>query len=311
MADTCQKINDALKKEKDVDNNTLIEITTSGKQKDLVSIAQEYQTKFGVAITKDFEDKLKSDFRDLMITLYTDPIERAAENIYKAMKGLGCNNETLMREIIPRPTSLLRKIQEKYKEKYNKEMIDDIKDETKKTFQAILVAILTNERSKNKSPDEETCKKIAQELYDNGEKNKSGTEEEVFIKYLTECSPHELLMISREYHKISGSKTLYEAIDSEFGGDECKALKNILFSLITPAQYLANEILTAIKGAGTNEENLNKAVLMAENCMDKVKKYYEQINNVNMGEDILGDVSGAYGKLLMYLLNEKEKGDSV
>lgn len=311
MEEDCQKINDALKAGEKPDLNALIEITTSKKGKERAGIPAAYETKFGVALFKDFEEKLSGDLLEFMKILYTDPSDYPVDEVYEALQKTNTDEETLIKVLCTRPSSLLKKLATRYNEKYQQDLVEKIKKECKSDFRDLLVLLLTTERSANKSPDEESCKKIAQELYDNGE-NKLGTNEEVFLKYFSQLSGPELMIVAREYHKISGKMTLYQVIDSEFSSDIKNALQTIMFCHITPAQYFANEVLTAIKGAGTNEKNLYRVlVTRSESDMDKIKQYFKQINNKDMGDEILDDLSGAYGKLAMYLIGEKEKGDSL
>lgn len=311
MDQDCQKINDALKAGEKPDYNALIEITASKKFKERSAIATLYETKFNVSLFKDFEDKLKGDFLEFIKILYTDPLDYATDEVFQALDKLNTDEETLIKVFCPRSSAGLKKIVQRYKEKYNADLVEKVKKECKSDFKDLLVLLLTTERSTNKSPDTEACKKIAKELYENGE-NKLGTNEEVFLKYFSQCSPHELMIISREYHKISGKMTLYEVIKSEFSSDIKNALQEILFCLVTPGQYFANEVLMAIKGAGTNEKNLYRVLATrCESDIDKVKQYFQQVNNKNMADEILDDLSGAYGKLAMYMIGEKEKGDTL
>ena len=39
--------------------------------------------------------------------------------------------------------------------------------------------------------------------------------------------------------------------------------------------------------------------------MDMIKKYYKKLFKVDMAEDIKGDTSGNYQKVLLYLIGEK------
>ena len=58
----------------------------------------------------------------------------------------------------------------------------------------------------------------------------------------------------------------------------------------------------AIKGLGTNTALLNR-VLIARNeiDMEQINEFYLQNYNVSMKEDIIGDTSGIYQKLCLYL----------
>ena len=167
----------------------------------------------------------------------------------------------------------------------------------------MLVSLLQCKRSTNKNPDREECAKIAQELFNAGEK-RLGTDEPVFNKIFALSSPHELIMISREYHKIAGN-LLTKAIDKEFSGDIKKLLKTVLYVLISPSEYFSSRIHEAVDGLGTNEKILTRIlVTRAEIDLLKIKQYYKVLYGKDMIEDIKDDVSGDYKQLLISICNQ-------
>jgi hypothetical protein len=58
----------------------------------------------------------------------------------------------------------------------------------------------------------------------------------------------------------------------------------------------------AIKGLGTNNTLLNRVLISRNEIdMDEIKDFYQQKYNVTMREDIIGDTSGIYQKLCLFL----------
>ena len=285
------------------DDKILIEIASKRTHKQRMKIRQAYKILFGRDLMDDLKSDLSGDYKKTMLALFTDPIEYDVESLYYAMKGLGTDEDTLIEILASRPGWYINKIKKKYKEKYNKELEDDVSGDTSGNFRKLLISLLQGNRSTNQTPDKDECEKIANELYEAGEK-KTGTDESIFNKYFALSSPHELLVISREYHKLTGN-LLTKAIDKEFSGDIKKLLKTILYVQISPSEYFATRIRDAVHGFGTNEKILTRVlVTRAEIDLPIMNQYYKQLYGKDMLKDIEDDVSGDYKRILLALCNQ-------
>ena len=286
------------------DENTITEITMTHSNAERVKLREDYKAKFNRELLDDFDKYTKSELKDTLVSIYKDPVEYDTDLLYKAMKGIGTDDDVLIEVISFRSFERLNQIKEKFKEKYGKELIPEIKSETSGEYQKCLIALFETERSKNKSPDLETCKKIAEELYKAGE-GKIGTNDSIFVKYFTTLSGEELALVGKEYHKTY-KKTLLNVIDNEISGDLNKLFKNIMYALISPSEYFARRIKASVKGAGTKDAQLIRSIVSrADEDMNLIKKYYKKLFEKNISEDIKGDTSGNYQKLLLYLVGEK------
>jgi len=295
------KLKTALKSK---DETTITELTISHTSKELLSIRQAYNSKFNMNLLDDIEKYTKSDLCKVLTSIYKDPVEYDTDLLYKAMKGIGTNDEILIEVISFRNFSRLTKIKQKFKEKYGKDLISEIKSETSGDYKKSLVSILEKERNINSNPDVESCVKIADELYGAGE-GKIGTNEETFVKYFTSLSPEELELVGKEYHK-KYNKNIVQVIEKEIGGDLKKLFKSILYGLISPSEYFARQINAAVKGMGTNDEQLIRSIVTRKDeDMKMIKKYYKKLFRKNMADDIKGDTSGNYQKILLALIDEK------
>ena len=285
------------------DDKILIEIASKRTHKQRMKIRQAYKILFGRDLMDDLKSDLSGDYKKTMLALFTDPIEYDVESLYYAMKGLGTDEDTLIEILASRPGWYINKIKKKYKEKYNKELEDDVRGDTSGNFMNLLISLLQANRSTNQTPDKDECEKIANELYQAGEK-KIGTDEPIFNKYFALYSPHELLVIAREYHKLTGN-LLIKAIDKEFSGDIKKLLKTILYVQISPSEYFATRIRDAVHGIGTNEKILTRVIVTrCEIDLPIMKQYYKQLYGKDMIKDIEDDVSGDYKKLLIAICNQ-------
>ena len=284
------------------DEKALIEIAGNRTHKQRMKIRQAYKTIYGRDLMEDLKSDLSGNYKKTMLALFTDPIEYDVDNLYNAMKGMGTDEDCLIEILASRPGWYINKIKKKYKEKYNKELEDDVTGDTSGNFRKLLISLLQGNRSTNQTPDKDECEKIANELYTAGEK-KIGTDESIFNKYFALSSPHELLVIAREYHKLTGN-LLTKAIDKEFSGDIKKLLKTILYVQISPSEYFATRIRDAVHGIGTNEKILTRVlVTRAEIDLPIMNQYYKQLYGKDMVKDIEDDVSGDYKRLLIALCN--------
>ena len=289
---------------KSKDENTITEMTINLSTKERLQLRENYKSKFNKDLIEDIEKYTKSDLCTLLTSIYKDPVEYDADLLYKAMKGIGTNDDILIEVISFRSFSRLNKVKEKFKEKYNKDLISEVKSETSGDYGKTLINLLETERSTNTQPDLDNCVKIVEELYGAGE-GKIGTNESTFVKYFTSLSPEEIALVGKEYHK-KYKKNIVHVIENEINGDLQKLFKSILYGILSPSEYFARQINGAVKGIGTNDTQLIRSIVSRMDIdMKMIKKYYRKLFGKNMAEDIKGDTSGNYQKLLLALIGEK------
>ena len=103
------------------------------------------------------------------------------------------------------------------------------------------------------------------------------------------------------FHKITGYNIL-QGINNELTGENKKFMSNIVYAILSPSEYFATRVNKAIKGLGTNDKLLIRILVTRyEIDMHLIKQYYSQIYDKNMIDDIKGDTSGDYCKILVKL----------
>ena len=283
------------------DEKAIIAVCIGRTNAQRLEIVKAYKASYGRDLLADLKSELHGKFEDAMIALFTDPIEYDADELRKAMKGLGTNEDTLIEIIASRPPAILRQIKEKFNEKYKRDLEKDVKSETGGTLRKLLIALLQCSRSTNTQPNPEQCKAIAEEIYKAGEA-KLGTDESVFNKYFCSLSPIELAHVARAYHQITGH-TILQAIDNEFSGDSKKALKTIVYATLSPSEYFATRVHDAVKGLGTKDHLLIRVIVSrSEIDMPQIKQYYKQLFGKDMYDDVKNDISGDYRTLLLGII---------
>ena len=283
------------------DEKAIIAVCTGRTNAQRLEIVKAYKASYGRDLLSDLKSELHGKFEDAMIALFTEPIEYDADELRKAMKGIGTNEDTLIEIIASRPPGILKQIINKFNEKYKRDLEKDVKSETSGTLRKLLIALLQCSRSTNTQPNPEQCKAIAEEMYKAGEA-KIGTDESVFNKYFCTLSPIELAQVSREYQKLTGN-TILQAIDKEFSGDSKKTLRTIVYATLSPSEYFATRIHDAVKGLGTKDQLLIRVLVSrSEIDMPQIKQYYKQLFGKDMYEDVKNDISGDYRTLMLGII---------
>jgi len=133
-----------------------------------------------------------------------------------------------------------------------------------------------------------------------------GTDEDALIKTVTSHKTKERLKIRQAYEE-KYNKKLLEDLKSELSG---KFEDAMLALFKDPVEYDAECLYLAMKGAGTDEQTLIEIISSRPNwIIEKIKKKYREIYDKNLEEDIKGDTSGDFQKILIALINN-ERNDN-
>jgi annexin A7/11 len=264
------------------------------------NIHAAYNKIFGRNLIKDLKSELSGNYEDAILALFDSPADYDAKTLKKAMKGLGTDEDTLIEILASRTSSQLILVKQSFFNLFGKDLGNEISSETSGYFRTLLLALLNNVRSDNRSPNEDQCKVEAELLHEAGE-GTWGTDESVFIKIFSQRSPFELASIEKHYYQKSG-KYLNKVIESEFSGDIKKLLLTIIHVMINPSNYFATRVNKAVKGWGTNDDLLIRVLVTRDEIdMPEIKKEYQKLYGKDMLEDVKNDTSGDYKKLLVEL----------
>ncbi len=282
------------------DEDAIIKIVANRTNAQRQKIKESFKNQFNRDLIKDLKSELRGKLEDAMIALFTEPIEYDCDQLKKAMKGAGTNEDTLIEIIATRPNSHIQQIHKKYREMFNKELISDIHDELSGELRDLMTSLLQGARDDQSKFDEKSCIEKAEKLYKAGE-GKIGTNEQIFYDILIKSSPNEIIAINNEYCKIS-KKNLIQAIDSEFSGKIKKLLKTAVYGIVNPSEYFATRVREAVKGLGTNDKLLMRILISRDEIdMPQIKEAYHRLYNRDLVDDVKNDLSGDYKKLMVEL----------
>ena len=282
------------------DEDAIIKIVANRTNGQRQKIKESFKNQFNRDLIKDLKSELRGKLEDAMIALFTEPIEYDCDQLKKAMKGAGTNEDTLIEIIATRPNSHIQQIHKKYREMFNKELISDIHDELSGELRDLMTSLLQGARDDQSKFDEKSCIEKAEKLYKAGE-GKIGTNEQIFYDILIKSSPNEIIAINNEYSKIS-KKNLIQAIDSEFSGKIKKLLKTAVYGIVNPSEYFATRVREAVKVLGTNYKLLMRILISRDEIdMPQFKEDYHRLYNRDLVDDVKNDLSGDYKKLMVEL----------
>ena len=296
-----QMIKQSLSKPKNL--NTLIQIVTHRSNEQRQKIMQEYYHQYQINLHEEFLNNLSGNFKETIISLFYTPTDYDCYQIYKAVDGLGTNEETLIEIISSRTNEELNKIKQRYPQMYQRDLTELIKSETSGHLQKILITLLQADRPCNIIPNEQVCAESAKRLYDsqNGKKDNLYNS---FVYVFTQKSREELALICKIYYNIY-NRTLLEVVESSFSGNGRRVLKAIIYSLLSPSEYFAYRINKALKGFITNDNTLIRILVSRDEIdSDRIKRYYYQLYGITLYEHVNQKTSGDYKNLLLSLIGE-------
>lgn len=288
------KLHDALFKSKTKEQD-IIDIISNTDLQTRLSIAHYYETVYGKKLQDDLKSKLSSDFRDLVIDLFTLPTDIEAENLKKNLKDENLIVETLTTQ----PKFMIDELKKTYKTLNKTELKNDIEKQfSDPHLKKNLVTLLNTNRSTQEKPNKSQCEKDADTLI-NKKEDDWFNDEKIFENIFCKKSPEELVMIARYYYKKKGI-SLLDAIEKNATGKNKEILKEVFINTINPCELYAEKIHNAIKGIGTNDKVLIRVLSSRGDIdMDDIREMYNWKYKQNMIDDIAGDSSGPYKDLLI------------
>ncbi|XP_071833094.1 uncharacterized protein [Apostichopus japonicus] len=126
-----------------------------------------------------------------------------------------------------------------------------------------------------------------------------GTDEKAIIEVLSQRSNFQRQKISKQFKQMFG-KDLVKELKGELSGKLWDVVEGLL---MTPEMYDAYQLHKAIKGLGTDEDTLIEIICTRTNSSIKaIKKAYQQAYGKKLEDDVSGDTSGHFQRLLVSVL---------
>lgn len=279
---------------------TCLDIVINNDLEHRLLIAKKYGELFGNPLYEDMKSKLGGHFKELCGFCFLTPMEFNAKMLKRGFKGLSCDEQLIFEILCDHTLDEYKQVQDAYRTETKKELAKDLEKNFSGALRKNLLNMINTERRTNRNPDQSQCEKLADLLINSGEKNWI-EDENVFRDVFLLCSPEELVLVGRYYFQKTGN-LLIDVIEKKFSGKNRTLLRELVFAVIIPHELFAEKIRNSIQGLGTNTALLNR-ILAARRGVDmpQIKEMYQWKFNTTLKDDLVGDTSGMYQKLCLYV----------
>ncbi|KAL9836581.1 annexin A6 isoform 1-T2 [Geothlypis trichas] len=298
-------------------------------------VFDEYLKIAGKPIERSIRGELSGDFEKLMLAVVKcirSKAEYFAERLYKAMKGLGTRDNTLIRIMVSRSEIDMLDIREVFRTKYEKSLYNMIKEDTSGEYKKALLKLCggDDDAAGEFFPEaaqvayrmwELSAVKVelrgtvqpAGDFNDDGDAQVLrkamkglGTDEGAIIEVVTKRSNAQRQQIIKAY-KAHYGRDLMADLKSELSGSLAKL---ILGLMLTPAQYDAKQLRKAVEGAGTDESVLIEIMATRNNQeIRAINEAYQEAYHKSLEDDLSSDTSGHFKRILVSLaLGNRDEG---
>lgn len=285
------------------DEKLIIQVLGRRTSQQRQEILHTYNQLHGKDLIAELKKELSGNFEDVIVSLMTPMPTYLAQELNKAMKGLGTNEKTLIEILCTNDNKALHEIKTTYETLYGKPLLDDLKSETSGDFSKLLLALASGDRSES-ALDRSLATSLAQSLFKAGEKKRFGTEESEFTRIVGSYSLQLLRFVFEDYEKVAGH-SFDKAITSELSGDYREGVMAMYSVTVNEAAFFAQELEDAMKGIGTKKAALARIIITrSEIDMGTIKEEYKNLFAKKLEDAIASEVSGDFKKILLALIQD-------
>ncbi|EHB06924.1 Annexin A6 [Heterocephalus glaber] len=320
------------------DEAQFIYILGNRSKQHLRLVFDEYLKATGKPIEASIRGELSGDFEKLMLAVVKcvrSTPEYFAERLFKAMKGLGTRDNTLIRIMVTRSELDMLDIREIFRTKYEKSLYSMIKNDTSGEYKKALLKLCggdddaagqffpeaaqvayqmwelsavsrvemkgTVRPTSDFNPDEDAkaLRKAMKGL---------GTNEGAIIDIITHRSNAQRQQI-RQTFKSHFGRDLMADLKSEVSGDLARLMLGLM---MPPAHYDAKQLKKAMEGAGTDEKALIEILATRTNAeIRAINEAYKEDYHKSLEDALSSDTSGHFKRILVSLAtgNREEGGE--
>ncbi|XP_074147929.1 annexin A6 isoform X2 [Sminthopsis crassicaudata] len=310
------------------DEAQFIYILGNRSKQHLRLVFDEYLKTTGIPIEASIRGELSGDFEKLMLSVVKcirSTPEYFAERLFKAMKGLGTRDNTLIRIMVSRSELDMLDIREVFRTKYEKSLYSMIKNDTSGEYKKALLKLCGGDDDAAGQFFPEAAK-VAYQMWelsavarvelkgtvrptpdfdpeaDAKALRKAmkglGTDEDTIIDIVTHRSNDQRQQI-RQTFKSHYGRDLMADLKSEISGNLAKL---ILGLMMPPAHYDAKQLKKAMEGAGTDEQALIEILATRNNQeIQAINEAYQEDYHKSLEDDLTSDTSGHLKRILVSL----------
>lgn len=283
------------------DEQAIIDILCARSNQQRQEISAAFTGELGRDLIDDLKSELGGKFEDVILGLMMPPDKYLCKQLYKAMDGIGTNEQTLIEILCSLNNDQIKPIVDCYEETYNRPLAEHLCSETSGDFRRLLTMIIVGSRDPPGTLDPELAVEQANQLYNAGE-GTLGTDETVFYKILAHASFDQLEVVFEEYKRLTG-RTIEQALKAELSGELYEALSAIVECVQMTPHFFAKRLHKAMHGLGTDDTTLIRIIVSrCEIDLQNIKDEFEQMYNKSLYSVVKGETSGDYKRALLALI---------
>ncbi|CAF3209884.1 unnamed protein product [Rotaria socialis] len=292
----------------------LIDVVANRSNFQRQHIKLTYKTMFGTDLVKQLGGELSGEFKEVISALFDAPATYEAWSLHKAMSS---GKEGTLREILlTRTNAEIRAIVDTFKRTYNKDLEHEISHRVRGAdFKRMLISAVQANREEltpqqiqqarqmgiESVIDRNRARQDAEDLYKAGA-GKFGTDEKTFNAIFARRSYYQLRATFEEYQRKHG-KDIAQVIRSEFSGDAQDAYLVLISCIRDRPTFFAERIHKAVSGLGTRDSTLIRVIVTrSEIDLAQIKQRYQHLYNRSLAQDVGGDTSGDYKRILLSIV---------
>eukprot|EP00026_Physarum_polycephalum_P012873 Phypoly_transcript_13216.p1 GENE.Phypoly_transcript_13216~~Phypoly_transcript_13216.p1 ORF type:complete len:255 (-),score=72.23 Phypoly_transcript_13216:39-803(-) len=249
-------------------------------------------------MVEDIKGDTSGDYRDLLIGLCTPYYHYRAEQLHKAVAGIGTDEGAIIDILAHASNAEIQQISLAYTHAYGKSLLSDVKGDTSGHFKKALEYVLEGKRDEGLPYDPARVESDAHKIHEKGE-GKFGTDDDFFAKFFTKNPFPHIFAVDNIYRQRHGHG-LAKACEKELSGSFGK----FLIAMATPKpQYWAERLHHAFAGVGTKDDLLKRAfILNNPQEIHQIGEIYKKMFGNSLSHDTEKETSGNYKKTLEALL---------
>ena len=287
----------ALLQKPKINENIIVDILSSTNNEERQIIRDNYKGIFKYPIQNDINSKISDNniFREIVLNMFDTPYEYDARELKKAFSGVIDKNENIINELfVTRPKHYLEMIDCAYKNFYEISLREELQNNLSKEYSEFLLCLMDSERASEQTISKKEAYEIVKDLIKNGIKAYA-SDLNSFKNLFVLKSRKDLILISRAYYELE-KKNLYDDILEECFDEKdlnnnkqerkeinknIRLIKDILFGVITPAQFFAKKCSEVLKDETSDINSLIRILISRAEIDIKVLRdyYYKETKN--------------------------------
>uniref|UniRef100_A0A8C4Q854 Annexin n=1 Tax=Eptatretus burgeri TaxID=7764 RepID=A0A8C4Q854_EPTBU len=189
---------------KGCDESKIISILTKRSNSQRRQVADAYQKAFSKDLSVDLKKQLKGGLEDVVLGLLKHPSQFDADELYRSMKGLGTDEDSLIEILVSRTNQQIRHAAKIFEITYKHDLVKMIRSDTSGEFRKLMETLAQAERCEMEPLSNDQAEMDARTLYQDIIQKK-GTNLETFIQIFSLRSIPNLKKVMQCYKGLSNN----------------------------------------------------------------------------------------------------------